>query len=74
MRFTHLAVRTEFSIIDCIIRIKQLVKTAKDGQTSLGIADMSNMFAIVKFYKACLDENQTNYRYGNDHQVRTSNT
>lgn len=57
MRFTHLAVRTEFSIIDCIIRIKQLVKTAKkDGQTSLGIADMSNMFAIVKFYKACLDE------------------
>lgn len=52
--FTHLAVRSEYAIVDSIVRIKELVKAAKqDGQTSLGIADLSNLFAAVKFYKAC---------------------
>ncbi len=55
MSFTHLAIRTEFSIIDSIVRINDLINAAKtDNQTSLGIADMSNVFAVVKFYKACL--------------------
>ncbi|MDO4426666.1 MAG: DNA polymerase III subunit alpha [Moraxella sp.] len=57
MSFTHLAVRTEYAIVDSIVRIKALVKAAKeDGQTTLGIADMSNLFAVVKFYKACIAE------------------
>ncbi len=55
MSFTHLAVRTEYAIVDSIVRIKQLVNAAKaDNQTSLGMADMSNLFAVVKFYKACV--------------------
>lgn len=55
MTFTHLAVRSEFSIVDSIVRIKSLIQAAKaDNQTSLGIADMSNMFAIIKFYTACI--------------------
>ncbi len=56
MSFVHLGVRSEYAIVDSIIRIKALVKAAAaDGQTALGLADPSNMFAAVKFYKACVD-------------------
>ncbi|MDO5652125.1 MAG: DNA polymerase III subunit alpha [Moraxella sp.] len=55
MSFTHLAVRTEYAIVDSIVRIKPMVARAAElGMTSLGIADMSNLFAAVKFYKACV--------------------
>ena len=55
MNFSHLAVRTEYAIVDSIVRIKPLVTTAKEmGFDSLGIADVSNLFAVVKFYKACV--------------------
>lgn len=55
MTFTHLAIRSEYAITDSIIRIKDLVAKARaDGQQSLGIADLSNTFAVVKFYKACV--------------------
>lgn len=55
MSFVHLGVRSEYAIVDSIIRIKALVKAAAaDGQTTLGLADWNNMFAVVKFYKACI--------------------
>ncbi len=55
MAFVHLGVRSEYAIVDSIVRIKTLVKKAsQDGQTALGIADLHNTFALVKFYKACL--------------------
>ncbi len=55
MAFVHLGVRTEYAIVDSIVRIDDLVKKASaDGQTALGIADLHNTFAMVKFYKACL--------------------
>lgn len=55
MAFVHLGVHSEFAIVDSIVRIKDLVKAAKDdGQTALGLADLNNMFAVVKFYKACI--------------------
>lgn len=55
MSFVHLGVRSEYAIVDSIIRIKELVKAAKDdGQTALGLVDWNNMFAAVKFYKACV--------------------
>lgn len=54
MAFVHLGVHSEFAIVDSIVRIKDLVKAAKaDGQTALALADLNNMFAVVKFYKAC---------------------
>lgn len=56
MAFVHFGIHTEFSITDSIIRVKQLVKKAsKDGQIALAITDLSNLYATVKFYKACLD-------------------
>lgn len=55
MSFVHLGIRSEYAIIDSIVRIKDLVKAAvADGQDTLALADWNNMFAAVKFYKACI--------------------
>lgn len=55
MAFVHLGIHSEFSISDSIVRIKGLVKQAsKDGQKALALTDLSNLFATVKFYRACL--------------------
>jgi DNA polymerase-3 subunit alpha len=51
--FVHLRVRTEFSLVDSIIRIKGLVKRLQQLQMpACGIADQSNYFGLIKFYKA----------------------
>ena len=56
MAFVHFGIHSEFSITDSIVRIKQLAKSAsKDGQIALALTDLSNLYAAVKFYKACLD-------------------
>lgn len=55
MAFVHLGVRSEYAIVDSIVRIDELVQSAKEnGQTALGLADLYNTFALVKFYKACV--------------------
>jgi DNA polymerase-3 subunit alpha len=54
-QFVHLKIHTEFSLLDGIVRIKDLIKTAgEDQQIALCITDQSNMFALIKFYNACL--------------------
>jgi len=54
-QFVHLKIHTEFSLIDGIVRIKDLIASASaDQQIALSITDQSNMFALVKFYNACL--------------------
>ena len=54
-QFVHLKIHTEFSLLDGIVRIKDLIKSAgEDQQIALAITDQSNMFALVKFYNACL--------------------
>lgn len=56
MAFVHFGIHTEFSITDSIVRIQELVKKAsEDGQVALAISDLSNLYATVKFYKACLE-------------------
>lgn len=51
---THLGIRTEFALVDSIVRIKDLIKAAKnDNQHSLAITD-PNAYAWIKFYKACV--------------------
>lgn len=57
MAFVHLGIHSEYSIIDSIVRIKPLVKAAAaDGQIALALTDLSNLYATVKFYRACLSE------------------
>src|SRR5471032_2251194 len=51
--FVHLRVHSEYSIVDGLVRIDDLIATAaKDRQAALAMADLSNMFGMVKFYKA----------------------
>ncbi|MBX2867493.1 MAG: DNA polymerase III subunit alpha [Acidiferrobacterales bacterium] len=54
-QFVHLNVHTEYSIADGIVRIKPLAsKVAELRQPAVAITDISNLYAAVKFYKACL--------------------
>ena len=54
-RFIHLRVHTEFSLVDGVVRIKPLMQTAIDqGMPAVALTDQSNLFAMVKFYKAAM--------------------
>jgi len=51
--FVHLRVHSEYSIVDGLVRIDDLIKqAAKDKQAALAVTDLANMFGMVKFYKA----------------------
>ena len=53
--FVHLHVHSEFSLVDGTARIKPLVgKVAGQGMPAVALTDQSNMFALVRFYKAAM--------------------
>jgi len=52
-RFVHLHLHSEFSLTDSTIRIPELVgRCAALGMPAVAVTDTSNLFALVKFYKA----------------------
>ena len=54
-RFVHLRVHTEFSLVDSVVRIKPLMKSVRaGGMPSVALTDQSNMFALIKFYRASM--------------------
>ncbi len=53
--FVHLQCHTEYSLVDGITRISDLIATANQLQMpAVAITDQSNLFGMVKFYKAAL--------------------
>lgn len=51
MAFVHLRTHTEFSVVDGILRIDDLVEAAAaDKQAALAITDLTNLFGAIKFY------------------------
>lgn len=53
--FVHLNVHSEFSLIDSVVRIKDLTRyCAELGMPALALTDHVNTFALVKFYRCCL--------------------
>lgn len=51
--FVHLHVHSEYSLVDGIVRIDDLVETLKQtGAVAVAITDQCNLFAMVKFYQA----------------------
>jgi DNA polymerase III subunit alpha len=51
--FVHLRTHTEYSVVDGMLRIDDMVAAAvADGQPALAITDLSNLFGTVKFYSA----------------------
>jgi len=54
-KFVHLRVHTEFSISDGLVRVKDLIKAAAANQMpAVSVTDNTNLFALIKFYKAAL--------------------
>ncbi|MFN3902237.1 DNA polymerase III subunit alpha [Rehaibacterium terrae] len=52
-RFIHLHLHSEYSLTDSTIRIGELVKRcAALGMPAVALTDQSNLFALVKFFKA----------------------
>lgn len=50
--FVHLRSHSEFSVVDGIARIPELVQTAKKfAQPALAVSDLGNLFGQIKFYK-----------------------
>jgi DNA polymerase-3 subunit alpha len=53
--FVHLHLHTEFSLIDSTLRLNELVaRSAELGMPAVAVTDQSNMFALVKFYRAAV--------------------
>lgn len=52
-QFIHLRLHSEYSITDGIVRIGDAVKrAAADAMPALALTDLSNLFALVKFYSS----------------------
>src|SRR6056300_787645 len=52
-QFVHLRVHSEFSLVDGLVRVKELVKeAAKQNMPAVGLTDQTNLYALIKFYKA----------------------
>ncbi|MDJ0740891.1 MAG: DNA polymerase III subunit alpha [Gammaproteobacteria bacterium] len=53
--FVHLHVHSEYSLVDGVARIKPLVgRVAELDMPAVALTDQSNMFALVRFYKAAI--------------------
>jgi DNA polymerase-3 subunit alpha len=53
--FAHLRVHTEYSLVDGMVRIQPLVDAVRASQMpAVAVSDQSNVFALVKFYKAAM--------------------
>lgn len=56
--FVHLHVHSEFSLLDGVARIKDLVKQAAQlHMPALALTDRDVMYGALAFYKACLEAN-----------------
>src|SRR5579871_2829848 len=53
--FVHLRLHTEYSLIDSVVRVPQLIESVvAAGMPAVAVTDQSNLFAMVKFYRAAL--------------------
>jgi len=53
--FVHLHLHTEYSLVDGLIRIKPLARAVSEsGMPAVAVTDQSNLFAMVKFYRAAM--------------------
>ena len=51
--FIHLRMHSEYSVVDGIVRIDEVVaKAAAEEMPALALTDLCNLFGLVKFYQA----------------------
>ena len=54
-KFIHLRTHSQFSLIDSVVSVKDLVKNvAAQGMPAVALTDQCNFYGLVKFYKAAL--------------------
>jgi len=57
MGFTHLHVHSEYSLLDGLAGVKELVNAAAEqGMEALAITDHGNMFGVIDFYNAAKEK------------------
>ncbi len=55
-RFIHLRVHTEYSIVDGLVRIDDLVsKAVSMAMPAIAITDHANLFGLIKFYSSAME-------------------
>ena len=55
--FVHLHLHTQYSLLDGAVRIKELMKKAKNfGMPAVAMTDHGNMFGAIEFYNAAHKE------------------
>src|SRR6185312_8306430 len=53
--FVHLRLHTEYSLIDSVVRVPELVESVAAAEMpAIAVTDQSNLFSMVKFYRAAL--------------------
>ena len=56
-QFVHLHLHTEYSLVDSIVRVPKLMRMASSmGMSAVALTDVSNLFALVKFYQAAIKQ------------------
>lgn len=56
-KFVHLHSHTQYSLLDGLSKIPELVKKTKAlGMEAIAITDHGSMYGVIEFYKACLAE------------------
>ncbi|MBU2098671.1 MAG: PHP domain-containing protein, partial [Gammaproteobacteria bacterium] len=54
-QFVHLNVHTEFSIVDGLVRVDELVEQVSElDMPAVAVTDHGNLFAMIKFYSAAM--------------------
>ncbi len=54
MKFTHLHLHTQYSLLDGLTNIQKLIPAAKAmGMDSVAITDHGNMYGVIEFYQEC---------------------
>jgi len=53
--FVHLHLHTEYSLVDGIVRVPELMSQLNNsGMSAVALTDVNNLFALVKFYQKAL--------------------
>ncbi|HSG63413.1 MAG TPA: PHP domain-containing protein, partial [Gammaproteobacteria bacterium] len=54
--FVHLRVHTEYSLADSVLSVPALMDRVRElGMPAVAMTDQSNVFALVKFYRAAIE-------------------
>ena len=55
--FVHLRLHTEYSLVDSVVRVPDLVQAvASRGMPAVAVTDQNNLFSLVKFYREALEQ------------------